>query len=236
MNLLCVDTETDGVSVTDDHIVTCFAGLMNDGGNFTQQRDWLLNFGGEIPEGAIAVHGITNEKMRAEGRTDLTAAILEIFEVIEWECYTNGTPLVLFNAAFDLSLLETERRRHIPEHPPLDFDRINVIDPHVIDRAIDKYRKGKRTLTVTAPVYGVSTEGNAHSADFDCLMTGRIALALLQKPSLKSKSLPQIHESQIHWKAEQAASLQTYFRTKASPLQPDVVIDGGWPVQGGVTA
>lgn len=228
--LLCLDTETSGTDVYNDHIVTAFLGLMDETGNWTRKLEWLIDFGGEIPEGAAAVHGISTQQMRAKGRRDVQTALLEIRSIIEYET-GRGTPLVIYNASFDLTLLNSELRRH--DRAELDVTHISVIDPFVIDKEMNKYRKGKRTLTTIAPYYNVPVETNAHDAGADCLMTGRIALHQLRSLGETFESLT---KKQKVWKAEQASSLQHYFRTKASPLQPDAVVDPGWPVQAGRAA
>ena len=64
-----------------------------------------------------------------------------------------GLPIVAYNAAYDLSVLEREAERYgltpLPGPGP-------VIDPLVIDKAVDQYRRGKRTLTAAAAHYGVA--------------------------------------------------------------------------------
>ena len=66
-----------------------------------------------------------------------------------------GIPLVVYNAPYDLSLLDRECRRHRVE--PLGYPH-PVIDPLVIDKAVDRYRKGKRTLVAAAERYGVDLD------------------------------------------------------------------------------
>lgn len=221
--ILALDTETNGVDVYNDRIITAFVGRMTPSGYFEQQKDWLLNPGVEIPQGAIDVHGITNEHVREHGRTDVGAALHELWVIIHQECIAGGRPLVAYNAPFDLTLLVEESKRHGVPMP--DLSLLNVIDPLVIDKGLNKYRKGSRKLVDVAPHYGVPVEMNAHDAGADCLMAGRIALKQLAKTR---DSLEQLHTRQVEWKLEQSASLQHYFRTKGN--KPDAVVEGGWPV------
>jgi 8-oxo-dGTP pyrophosphatase MutT (NUDIX family) len=104
-----------------------------------------------------------------------------------------------------------------------------VIDPLVIDKAVDRYRKGKRTLEVTAERYGVSLEG-AHDAGADAIAAGRVAQALLRAfPGELDIELAELHERQVHWYAEQAASFQDYIRR----IRGDeaYLADTAWPVR-----
>ena len=68
--------------------------------------------------------------------------------------FATGIPVVVYNAPYDLSLLDRECRRNGLE--PIDAPG-PVIDPLVIDKAVDSYRKGKRTLEVAAAHYRVDT-------------------------------------------------------------------------------
>lgn len=211
------DTETTGVNVEEDRIVTAFFGMMDDEGNFTKGGSWLINPGVEIPAEASAVHGITTERAQAEGMNPLDA-ITDIIHVIG--TLLGDLPLVIYNAPFDLTILDRESRRHLGR--PLDVPKL-VIDPLVIDKATDKYRKGSRKLTAVAPVYGVPVEEDAHDAQADCKMAGRIALKMLE-----SNSAEYYHGLSAEWKAEQAASLQTYLRKS----DPSAIVDPSWPIKG----
>ncbi|MFW8746044.1 DNA polymerase III subunit epsilon, partial [Mesorhizobium japonicum] len=96
------------------------------------------------------MHGITTERVRAEGR-GAEVGIAEIAQTLR-VLFAQGVPLVVYNAPYDLTLLDRECRRH--ELPPLEPPS-PVIDPLVIDKAVDRYRKGKRPLEVAAEVSGV---------------------------------------------------------------------------------
>lgn len=230
-----LDTETTGVDVYGDRIVTAFFGIMGDDGQWIEKTDWLINPMTPIPVGASDVHGITDEIAKRDGRTDVREAIWEIAEKINTFCNTELTerplPLVIYNAPFDLTLLRSEIDRHqVPQE--IEPRLLNVLDPLVLDKMLDKYRKGKRTLTAVAPVYGVPVELNAHDASADCLMAGRIALRMAGHAMLRGRTMPEIQEMQRNAKAEQAASFQSYLRgPKAGDKRdPEAVIDKGWPI------
>lgn len=231
--LLTFDLETSGVDPHNDRIIQAFLGLMTLEGAWVNRQEWLLNPGIDIPEGAAAVHGYTTERLAAEGSTDVYGALRQIRDIIVAEVYDRtDIMLAIYNAPFDTTFLNAELRRHGLEE--IDFSRILVIDPLVIDKQLFKYRKGvgSHKLVNAAPFYGVPVEENAHDAGADCLMTGRVAIVQLVK-HLTHLTPEGLQILQREWKKEQSASLQTWFRTKA-PLDrrdPNIVIDGSWPVQ-----
>lgn len=221
---LCVfDLETTGVNTDEDRIVTCFIGRVMRDGQVNGSYSWLVNPGIPIPDGASAIHGITDEVAQRDG-VDPATAIAEMLTVLR-RSIEGGRPIVAYNASFDLSMLNAEARRYGLE-PITDFGP--VLDPYVIDKAIDRYRKGKRTLVVTAEYYGVTLE-SAHDAEADAVATGRVAWALLAKTD--ETHLHALHDRQVGWALEQAESFQAYLRkSKGDDL---IVIDGAWPIRAG---
>ncbi len=223
MNQLVVfDLETTGVNVEADRVVTAHVGLLNAQGELLERTDWLVNPGIPIPEGAAAVHGISTNQAVAEGR-NAAEAIAEIVSLLD-QFRDAGVPLVAYNAAYDLTLLDREARRYglAPFAPGL------VIDPLIIDKAVDKYRKGKRTLTVACEVYGV-TLSDAHEASADAVAAGRVALALARSfPELAELSADDLFARQQSWQREQAESFADWKRRNGSP---DFIAEVGWPLR-----
>ena len=64
--LLGFDTETTGVDVDNDRIVT--AALVRRDATGTHVRSWLIDPGVDIPEAAAAIHGVSTEHAREHGR------------------------------------------------------------------------------------------------------------------------------------------------------------------------
>jgi DNA polymerase-3 subunit epsilon len=210
------DLETTGVDVDTSRIVSACIAVLD--------QDWLADPGIEIPEGASAVHGITTERARAEGRP-ATVVIAEIAQTLR-VLFDSGIPVTVYNAPYDLTLLDRECRRH--GLSALD-GAMPVIDPLVIDKAVDRYRKGKRTLEVTAELYEVPLD-DAHDAGADAIAAGRVALALLRRyPDDLDIGLPDLHGRQEVWHAEQAASFQDYLRSKRG--DDSYVADPSWPLK-----
>ena len=94
--------------------------------------------GVESPEAAAAVHGVTTERARAEGRP-VTEVLAEVSEHLV-EAMAAGTPVVAFNASYDLTLMEAELARHgLPTmRSRLGRELGPIADPLVLDRAVDR--------------------------------------------------------------------------------------------------
>ncbi|WP_236014371.1 3'-5' exonuclease [Microbacterium stercoris] len=219
------DLETTGIDVAEDRIVTAYVGLLDGAGNVIHEEHWLADPGVDIPEGATNVHGITTEYARANGRpaAEVVAEVTHALRTL----LAGGIPVVAYNAAYDFSLLKYEGERH--GLAPLDSPA-PVIDPLVIDKTLDKYRKGKRTLDVVAAHYAVPLDA-AHEASADAIAAGRVALALAERFADRlPEDVLELHTRQIGWAREQAASLTEYF-IRIGRIEPSEVVDGAWPVR-----
>jgi len=189
------DTETTGVDPHTDRIVT--AALVTRDARGTRQRTWLIDPGVEIPAPASAIHGVTTDRARAEGAAprealeEIAAALVRAFE--------DGVPVVAYNACFDLTLLEHELARWAL---PTLADRLGrapspVLDPLVIDRALDHDRVGTRKLGDLCGHYRVEVLESLHTAEVDVLATLQLLECLLGAfPELPARSLAELHEWQ----------------------------------------
>lgn len=224
--LAAFDIETTGVDYEHDRIVTAAVHLVGDDRE-SESFDWLVNPGIEIPAGATAVHGVTNEQAQAEGQ-DPSQAVDEITDLLAKQLAA-GIPIVAFNARFDLTILDREARRNGLE--PL-VDRVGgpeallVVDPLIIDKQLDRFRKGKRTLDAVCEQYGVPLD-NAHAAGDDALAAARLAWKLGEKyDELSGVELADLHSQQTQWATAQAESLEEYFRGRGR----DEHVERAWPV------
>lgn len=187
------DTETTGVHPDQDRLVTCsIVEVLPDATNRTY---WLADPGVEIPEQARSVHGISTEQARAEGRP-----IEEVLEEIAAKLATHmsqGYPAVAFNSSYDITLLEHELARHdlTTLATRLGGTVFPVVDPYLLDKSVDRYRKGKRRLADLVEHYGVTAAGEFHNAEADVMATLQVLAALLRKfPELASESLEDIQK------------------------------------------
>jgi DNA polymerase-3 subunit epsilon len=219
--MLVFDTETTGVDVNADRIVTATVASIIPG-KPVAAITWLINPLIPIPKTASDVHGITDSQAQAEGVFP-AKAIAQIADSLG-RAGGDGVPVVAFNASFDFTILDRECRRHnIPFPTPF------VIDPFVIDKVMDKWRKGSRTLTATCQHYKVALNG-AHDATEDALAAGRVAWRMAERwPRELQIPLSELHEKQVQWRFEWAVEFQEYLRTKKG--ETDAVVNGEWPVQ-----
>lgn len=216
--LCSFDLETTGVDVTSDRIVTAACLDIDTQAPSTNMHTWLANPGIDIPVEASDVHGITTEIAQRDGQ-DHDTVLWEVIEHIR-SAWDAGAALVVYNASFDLSML------HVLSGGEFTIDG-PVIDPLVIDKGIDKYRKGSRKLVNVAAHYGIDfNEDEAHAADADCLAAARVAWKMLEK-NLVTDNLDELMYMQQAWRTEQFTSLASYLASKGQQIDGD----DKWPIQ-----
>ncbi|MGW9630153.1 exonuclease domain-containing protein [Agromyces sp. NPDC055520] len=221
--LAVFDLETTGIDVDVCRIVTAHVGVLGAAGEVLERREWLVDPGVEIPTAASLIHGVSTERARLEGRP-APGAVAEIIGALQ-DAAARGLPIVAYNAAYDLTVLDREAARYgiapLPEPGA-------VIDPLVIDKAVDKYRRGKRTLIATAEHYGVVLD-DAHDAGADAVAAGRVAQAIARAhPELAATAVAELHARQVDWSREQAESYQSWRRKNG---EPEFTTSGAWPVR-----
>jgi DNA polymerase-3 subunit epsilon len=226
-----LDLETTGVDPYTARIVTSTVVHVDFSGatppiSFTR----LTDPGVDIPEAAANIHGITTERARAEGSPpadNLGLLLGQLTDVTEKLHY----PLVVMNARYDLTVLREELARH---HVDGQLPDLHVLDPSVIDKHMDTYRRGSRKLGALCQRYDVP-HGGAHDSTQDALAAARIVWRQAREyPLIRMYSVQQLHTAQIRWAAEQAVSLQAWFRSEKSKAKgthdPQAVVDPSWPV------
>lgn len=216
------DVETTGRDPRQARLVSASVVLLDASGQVERSRDWLADPGVEIPDQATQIHGISTEQARAEGMPS-AAAVQHVAESLGW-LFERGIPVAAFNAPYDFTVIATECSRHgltAPVPRP-------VLDPFVLDKQMDRYRPGRRTLSATCSHYQVPLQ-NAHSSGADALAAIRLAEALTQRYAELRLPADTLHQVQISWAREQAESFQAYLRSND---RADAVIDGTWPLPG----
>ena len=214
------DLETTGRDPQQARIVTASIILVDGSGSIMSHHEWLVDPGVEIPAEAAAIHGVSTETARRDG-ISAAEAVRQISAVLA-DTFAAGIPVLAFNAAYDFTVLAREAERHgltapVP-HP--------VIDPYIMDKQADRFRRGKRTLTAMAEHYGVAFE-NAHTSAADVLATLSVGAAVANAFPVMAQEAAVLHSLQVQWAAEQAASFQAYLRRR----DPEAVIDGTWPLK-----
>ncbi|KPI33374.1 Exonuclease RNase T and DNA polymerase III [Actinobacteria bacterium OV450] len=224
---VAVDTETTGVNPETDRVVTAAVVKYHDG-RAVGTRTWLSDAGGvPVQAGATAVHGMTTEFVQREGRP----AALVIAEVVAAlvEAAEAGWPIVVMNAPFDLTLLEREAERHgvrslFSASAPL------VLDPRILDKHEDRYRKGQRRLVDLCRTYGVVHQG-AHDAAADAVAACAVTAAILRRYSwLAGMPLGELHEQQVRWAADLQGSLRAHFSETPGKQSRVATVRTDWPV------
>lgn len=219
------DTETTSTDPTEARIVT--AALVGRGGISPERvQTWLINPGVPIPPETTAIHGIDDQIAQERGE-DPKAALEEIADTMA-RAIRYGMPLVAFNTAYDWSVLHYELVRH---GLPTMLDRLggqphSLIDPLVLDKQADRYRKGSRKLQAVAAHYGVHLE-NWHEAKADAIAALGIADALFERnPRLAAYDSKRLFLAQQAWREEQQKGLQAHLRR----AKPEAHCAPEWPL------
>lgn len=229
--LLGIDTETTGVSVYEDRIVTCCVVDVQPDARPVMHR-WVIDPGVDVPEAAAAIHGWTTERIRSHpDRREPAEALFEIGGMVALQV-SHGVPLVLFNACYDLTLFEVECVRH---QVPTLAERLGrktwgpVVDGMVIDKQMSR-RKGKRRLGDVCEHYKVMLPG-AHDSSVDALAAVRLVPVLVEAyaDKLAGLSPEQLHNHQVGWRRSQQADFRAWLQRKdpdadVSEIRPE------WPV------
>ncbi|MFM2321494.1 MAG: hypothetical protein RL612_641 [Actinomycetota bacterium] len=218
------DTETTGLDLETARIVTATVVELDLNGQVVVDRpEWLADPEIEIPENASNVHGITTEIARAQGR-NYKEVVSEILEVLR-DCFKRGIPVVAYNAPYDFTIL-------FHQAVALGLEPIEtpapIIDPLVIDKSFDKYRRGKRKLEIVAEFYKVPLE-DAHNSKADAIAAGRVGLAVMKNHAEKlPATAAELHDMQIVWAKEIDESFSKWM---IENVDKDFKPNPGWPIK-----
>lgn len=230
--MVAFDTETTATDPFEARVVSvCLARCH--AGSAPEVRSWLVDPGVEIPAEAAAVHGITTEVARRDGEPP--TRVLEVVAEALVSAWRAGSPTVAMNASYDLTVVECELARHglASLEERLAGEPMLVIDPLVIDRHVDRYRKGKRRLTDLCEVYGVLLK-DAHTADGDALATARVAWRMAERyPRQLGGDLCALQGLQAAWHRAWAEDFEPWLRANVDPA---AVIERDWPLRRPSTA
>lgn len=188
------DLETTGVNIAQDRIVEISILKVYPNGN-KESKTWLVNPEIEIPEEAIAIHGITNERVVTEPTFKELAK--EISQLIE------GCDLAGFNSnRFDIPLLAEELLRC-----DIDFDMKNRV---AVDVQVIYHKKEQRTLGAAYEFYCNKSLDNAHSAEADTIATYEILKAQLDQYEDLENDIKFLNEFSSHKKRADFAGFITF--------------------------
>lgn len=169
MRQVVLDTETTGLEVSQGHRIIeigCVE-LVNRRltGNHYHQ---YINPRREIDQGAIEVHGITQDFL----------ADKPVFEQVAEDFleFVRGAELIIHNAPFDLGFLDSELQRVTTDHSPLK-QRCAVIDTLVMARS--KHPGQRNNLDALCQRYTVdNSQRDLHGALLDAEILADVYLAM----------------------------------------------------------
>ena len=224
--LLAFDLETTGVDKLSDLPVS-FALVTFEAQQVRSARYSLVNPGREIPSGAVAVHGISTERAQAEGM-GLEDAIEEIADALVDASHRN-VPVVGFNLSYDLTMIDA-RCRAVDRRGLVERGwKGPVLDPLVIDRGLDRYRKGPRTLGALCDRYEVINAA-AHDAQGDAIASCELLLAMVNSlPELQTMDLSALYAQQAAWHKSWAGGFSDFLMSKGGKGFADE--EFLWPLQ-----
>lgn len=224
------DIESTGTDVETDRTVTATLAIVRPE-MAPIKRTWVIDPGIPIPAEAAAVHGWTTERLRdAIGvYRDPAEPIGEIANLLAGH-HERRTPVVIYNAQYDLTLFDRELERH--NLPPLRTRASHgrgcapIIDPRVLDKHLDPYRKAvcecgcgatDKTLLGVCRHYGVPlSEADAHSSDADALAAVALVPAIIERHAQRFRgfTVEGLHDAQVVWWRKAQLSFAEWNRTK----------------------
>jgi DNA polymerase-3 subunit epsilon len=154
-------------------------------------HEWLVDPGVDIPPAAAAIHGITTAQARQgfDARTALgeIAATLGAY-------WAEGRTVAIYNAQYDLTVMRAELRRQ--GLPALQLGP--VVDPLVLWRVVEPYRRGPKTLQAAAGRFSIDA-GTAHSATADAAAAARLVAPLAALAGLRGLPTTDLMQRQTDW-------------------------------------
>lgn len=246
--MISLDVETTGADPQEARIVQACVVFVG-GGAATDSLCLVADPGVEVPDEAAAIHGFTTERVREEGHpaADVVGAIISLLAA---GLGGDGSqPLVVFNARYDLTVLDREARRYglvpLQERVP-----VMVVDPLVIDKHLDRYRKGSRKLSALCELLGIDLT-DAHDASADALAAARCAWKLGAAGQIVRRvrsdreqaefnglvrewehvraDLPLLHAAQERWAEYERERFAAYKREQGEPDVADSIERERWP-------
>jgi DNA polymerase-3 subunit epsilon len=197
-----VDLETTDVDVDMARITYACVAILESDGDVVARWDWTA----EPAEDGRPAPEVVGE---------LAQSLRNLFAL--------GIPVAVYNAPYDLTVLDRECRRL--RIAPIE-DPHPIVDPLVIDRAVDPDRGAKRTLAETARHYDVELGAPEDAA----IAAGRIAQAIAARAgSTLEGSSDDLQARQADWYVEQAAEFQEHMRSVRG--DENYVANAEWPLK-----
>ena len=170
MRSVVLDTETTGMPVTDGHRIIEIGCVEVIGRRLTGRHYHVyLQPDREVDEGAIAVHGITNEFLIGKQRFNDIAD--EFFEFIK------GAQLIIHNAAFDVGFINNEFALLGQQNRAELSDHCSILD--TLRMARERHPGQRNSLDALCKRYGVDNSGrDLHGALLDAEILADVYLTM----------------------------------------------------------
>lgn len=181
--ILFFDTEMTGLPLftepSDDprqpHIVQLAAELCTPAGKVVETYQAIVNIGEPIPEEMTAIHGITNERMEAEG-VHPKRMLADFFSMVD-----RAGEVVGHNVGFDLRMIRIQSARHLGEKwecPKPTFCTCTEAKDIVQSPAKTRGKFKKPNLTETVKFFFNEDLDGAHDAMVDTTACRRVYFAI----------------------------------------------------------
>ena len=169
MRQIVLDTETTGLEVSQGHRIIEIGCVELENRKLTGNHyHQYINPQREIDQGAIEVHGITNDFLADKPLFGAVAA-----EFVE---FVTGAELIIHNAPFDLGFLNSELQR-LPSGGGELQEACAIIDTLVMARA--KHPGQRNSLDALCQRYGVdNSQRDLHGALLDAEILADVYLAM----------------------------------------------------------
>lgn len=170
MRSVVLDAETTGMPVTDGHRIIEIGCVELEGRRLTGRHFHVyLQPDREVDEGAIAVHGITNEYLKDKPRFREVAN--DFFEFIR------GAQLIIHNAAFDIGFINNEFALLGQQDRSDVTEYCSVLDTLLMAR--ERHPGQRNNLDALCKRYGVDNSGrDLHGALLDAEILADVYLAM----------------------------------------------------------
>lgn len=221
--MLGFDLETTGVDPRKD-VPVSYALISTRGDEFQELDNSLVNPGCAIPPEATSIHGITDQMV--DNANPLVTAIPIVGNKLV-AASAEGVPVVGMNLVFDLTIVDTQWRFLTGEGLVERGWKGPVIDVLLLDRALDKYRKGNRSLSSLCKTYAVE-HGGAHDARHDVVASIQLAIILARRFQLGEIALDILTKRQAQWHRDWAINYSQWRVRQGKPPLGEEARD--WPL------
>jgi DNA polymerase-3 subunit epsilon len=224
--LLSIDCESTGVDPFSARIVELAAVEVHPNGTTSNPWRTVIDPGVEIPAEAADIHGITTERAKAEG-VEPAVALKTLADRI-WDHvdrHDGQAAMTMFNGRYDWPLILTEADRHGAHIPCF----AGILDPYLIDRMVDRWRKGKRKLTLVADHYKVDLGDAAHGALADATAAGQVMWQIVERhpAELVDRGLASLWLWQVKGHEDDRTQFQDWMRRN---VDKKFLAIPGWPI------